>query len=158
MKKGFIVLLALVAFCLSASAQRQNVYYASFGVANRWHNSSSIHPGADLAVGFRNYNQGAAFSFSYGGEVLGYWVPDTGGNIIGLYAIPEIGLAIGPRNFKVFPHTGFMMGYGSDYNAFGTGIKSGLAFDIGDHATLDFSSYYTFNNAWTSALNFIWRF
>ena len=158
MKKFLFVIVAIVAFGLSASAQRQNVVYASIGVANRWLDIAAIHPGADATVGFRNYNRDAAFSFSYGAEVLGYWVPDGTSNIFGVYAIPEAGLAMGPRGFKVFPHTGFMMGYGSDFNTFGTGIKSGLGFDIGQHVTLDFSSYYTFNNAWTSALNFMWRF
>ena len=157
MKKFLFVVVALVAFGLSANAQRSNVTYASLGVTHRWL-SASTNAGPNVAIGFRNYNQNAAFSFTYGAELMGYWIPGGDSSLFGVYAIPQIGLAMGPRGFKVYPHSGFMMGYGSDWKTFGTGIKSGLAFDFGDHMTLDFSSYYTFNNAWTSALNFLWRF
>ncbi len=158
MKRFLLVLAALVAFGLSAGAQRQSVMYGSLGVAHRWGLTTSSNAGPNVALGFRNYNRDAIVSFTYGAELLGYWIPENAGNLFGVYAIPQLGVAIGPSGFKVYPHTGFMMGYGSDYNTFGTGIKSGLAFDFGSHITLDFSSYYTFNNAWTSALNFIWRF
>ena len=158
MKKFFVILAALVAFGISANAQRSNTVYASAGVINRF-GDAGLNPGAILAVGFRNYNPDSFVSFSYGAEAMGLWLPDGGANSFGFYGVPEIGVTIGSKNFKVFPHTGFMMGYGTDRpGAFGRGIKSGLGFDIGRHITLDFSSYYTFNTKWTSAVNFVYRF
>ena len=159
MKKFLIILASLTIFVVSASAQRENVTYLTGGVIHRWSDSDNFYPGANLAFGFRNYNPEAGVSFSYGAELLGYWVPDAAkNNTFGAYAIPEIGIALGPRGFIIVPHAGFMAGYSSDRGTFGTGGKAGLAFDFGSHITLDFSSYYIKGSSWISALNFIWRF
>lgn len=158
MKKFLVILAAIAAFSVSANAQRRLVSYVSLGPANKFVDVLKLHPGPAASIGFRDYNQDAIVSFTYGGEVFGYWIPDNGSNLFGAYAIPEIGVAIGPRGFKVYPHAGFMMGYGSDAKAFSTGTKSGLGFDFGDHVTLDFSGYYAFSQTWTTAVNFLFRF
>lgn len=160
MKKILLIVVATLALGFSASAQREFVPYASLGVSSRVDGffDNIAHPGAAVAVGFRNYNQNAFVSFTYGGEVYSNITPLSSGALFGVYAIPQIGVAIGPSIFKVHPYSGFMMGYNNEVNAFAIGLKSGLSFDISDHITLDFASYYPFVTTWTSAISFLWRF
>ena len=160
MKKILLVIAAALALSISASAQREFVPYASLGVSTRVNDffGSIAHPGAAIAVGFRNYNQDSFVSFTYGGEVYTNITPLSNGVMFGAYAIPQIGVTIGPRAFKVHPYVGSMMGYSNEINAFSIGIKDGFSLDISDHITLDFAAYYTFATTWTSAINFIWRF
>ena len=159
MKKIIIAILLCAAVTVSASAQRKYVPYVGAGVSGQIL-SSFTNVGGDFSVGFRNYNRRAFVSFGAGAEAMAYIVPnfDESGTAFGIYAIPELGLAIGPSGFKLYPHSGLMMGYASNSGKFGLGIKDGLALDFGRHFTLDFSGYYTFNDIWTLALNFIWRF
>ena len=166
MKKFFVIIAAALAFSLSASAQREFVPYANLGVTTRVNGffESFAHPGGDAAFGFRNYNQGAFVSFAYGAEAFATVTPMTDQTLFGAYAVPQIGVVIGPRNFKVYPHTGFMAGYNNELARFNVGFKDGLAFDFGDHITLDFSTYHFIGDSfvlydtWISAVNFIWRF
>ncbi len=166
MKKIFVIIAAALAFSLSASAQREFVPYVNLGVTTRINGffTSFAHPGGDLAVGFRNYNQDAFVSFAYGAEAFATITPVESGILYGAYAVPQIGVAIGPRNFKVYPHAGFMAGYNNELKRFNVGSKSGLAFDFGDHITLDLATYQFFGDSfrmldtWISAINFIWRF
>ena len=156
MKKLLIVFAAILAFCLSANAQRQYIDYATAGVI--MHVTDDLHPGIDLAYGFRNYNRNAIVSFAYGAEAMAYWLPSSTKSSVGIYAIPQIGVVIGPKNFKVYPHTGFMAGYSTYVGRFNTGSNVGLAFDFGKNATVDFSGYYIFGQAWSTTINFTWRF
>lgn len=161
MKKVLAVITLALALCMSANAQRESVKYASIGVTGRWLDKAFSDPGMGVAFGFRNYNQDAFVSFSYGAEAYGYWIPRySGGSMAyGAYAIPEVGVAIGPRIFKWHPHAGVMLGYGFEGSGFTLGWKSGSSFDIGNHLTLDFSTYKPFNyNPWTIAANLLWRF
>ena len=159
MKKIIVILTAILALSVCANAQRQSVTYLSGGVITRISDWTNLYPGATLAVGFRNYNQDAFVSFTYGAEAMAYWVPENGSNIFGAFAIPALGVAIGPRGFKFLPHAGFMAGYGSyGGSPFQIGSKFGVTFDIGNHISLDFSNYYTRINPWMSAINFIYRF
>ena len=159
MKKLIAIAALMLSIGVSAFAQRMNVPYVSAGVITHVASGNFNDVGGDVAFGFRNYNRQALVSFTYGGEVLGFVAPGINTSTsFGLYAIPEIGVAFGPSGFKFYPHTGFMMGYGSDSRKFGVGFKDGFAFDFGKHITLDFTTYYTFNQYWTCALNFIWRF
>ena len=156
--KKLLIVLALLCFAVSANAQRMNVQYGQAGVVLHVDDVYNLYPGLDLAYGFRNYNRNAFVSFAYGAEAFGYWLPSGPGRSIGLYGIPQIGVAIGPSNFKVYPHSGFMAGYSSSVGRFNTGSNGGLAFEFGKNVTLDFSAYYIFGHAWTTAVNFIWRF
>ena len=166
MKKFFVIIAAALAFSLTASAQREFVPYVNLGVTTRVNGffGSIAHPGGDLSVGFRNYNQDAFVSFAYGAEAFATVTPTNDKALFGAYAIPFIGVAIGPHGFKVFPHSGFMAGYNNELGRFNVGTKSGMAFDIGDHITLDLVNYqfigenWIFNTTWISAVNFIWRF
>jgi hypothetical protein len=160
MKKILLIIVATLALGISASAQREFVPYASLGVSSRVDGffDNIAHPGAAINIGFRNYNQDAFVSFSYGAEVFTNVTPLSSGALFGIYAIPQIGVAIGPSVFKVHPYSGFMMGYNNEINSFGIGLKNGLSFDISDHITLDFASYYPFTSTWISAIGFLWRF
>ena len=53
-----------------------------------------------------------------------------------------------------------MAGYNNERNAFNVGSKQGMAFDIGDHITVDVATYLpnTWVGTWVSAINFIYRF
>ena len=158
MKKLLLVISVLFAFCLSANAQRTSYDYATAGVIMHVNDVAENYPGIDLAYGFRNYNRNALVSFAYGAEAMGYWLPFGAKSSFGIYGIPQIGVVIGPKNFKVYPHTGFMAGYSTSVGRFNTGSKFGVAFDFGKNATIDFSGYYIFDKAWSSTINFIWRF
>ncbi|MBP5383261.1 MAG: hypothetical protein J6Y45_07915 [Bacteroidales bacterium] len=160
MKKILLVIAATLALSISAFAQREFVPYATLGVSSRVDGffDNIAHPGAVVAAGFRNYNQDAFVSFTYGAEVFTNITPLSEGVLFGAYAIPQIGVAIGPSVFKVHLYSGFMMGYNNEIKSMSIGLKNGLSFDISDHITLDFSTYYPFTATWISAINFIWRF
>ncbi len=160
MKKLFLILIAALAFSSGAFAQRHSTPYAGIGVASNFRSAEEGRTGPAVSVGFRNYNREAILSFGVGAEALFYYIPSSTRSTWGIFAIPEIGLAIGPDFFKVYPHTGFMLGYDSADNVFGWGGKEGIAFDFGRHFTVDFSTYvprYNFNEA-LFAVNFVWRF
>jgi len=161
MKKIVLVLVAVFAICVSASAQRRSVPYAGVGVITNF----NVKTGVGATFGFRNYNRNSFISLGLGGEAHGYFIPVSKNfpaphSQLGVFGIPEIGVAIGPDFFKVYPHTGLMFGYDSYYHGFHWGGKNGLAFDFGKHFTLDFSTYAPRYNyaAATYAVNFIWRF
>ncbi|MBO4567174.1 MAG: hypothetical protein J5695_08105 [Bacteroidales bacterium] len=158
MKKLLLILTALALFCISADAQRRNIDYATAGVILSVDDAAKLYPGIDLAYGFRNYNRSAFVSFAYGAEAYGYWLPSAGFSSMGIYGIPQIGVVIGPTNFKVYPHTGFMAGFSTTVGRFNTGSSNGVAFEFGKNATVDFCAYYIFGRAWTTAVNFTWRF
>lgn len=158
MKKLVLIVVVLAAFCISAEAQRKSVDYASAGVVVHVNDRYDKYPGIDLSYGFRNYNRKAFVSFAYGAEAFAYWLPSSGRSSVGIYGIPQIGVTIGPSDFKVYPHWGFMAGYSSSVGRFNTGSNGGIAFEFGKHASVDFSAYYIFGQAWTTAVNFIWRF
>lgn len=154
MKKLVVVLIAALLMSVSAFAQRQSVSYAGLSLVS----NLSDKTGAGVSFGMRNYNRQAFISFTYGGEAYAYIIPSN--MQYGAFAVPEIGVAIGPKGFKVFPHTGLMFGYDSGANGFHWGGKDGLAFDFGKSFTVDFSTYlprYSFD-AVTYAVSFIWRF
>ena len=160
MKKVFLILIAVLAFSGGAFAQRHNTPFVGIGMATNFRSAEEGKTGPALTVGFRNYNRHSFLSFAVGAEALGYYIPSSTQSAVGGFAIPEIGLAIGPDFFKVYPHSGFMLGYDSVDNAFGWGGKEGLAFEFGRHVTIDFSVYvpkYNFREA-LYAFNFIWRF
>lgn len=153
-------MIASLALSVGAFAQRYNVPYAGIGVATNFRSAEVGRTGPALTLGFRNYNRHSFISFAAGAEVLGYFIPSRATSTVGIFGIPEIGVAIGPSIFKVYPHTGFMLGYDSNVKAFGWGGKEGVAFEIGRHVTIDFSTYvpkFNFNEA-LYAVNFIWRF
>ncbi|MBR4827111.1 MAG: hypothetical protein IKZ91_04425 [Bacteroidales bacterium] len=156
--KKLLIILALFCFAISANAQRRNIDYVSAGVVLHVDDTYDLYPGIDLAYGFRNYNREAFVSFAYGAEGYAYWLPSGPGTSIGIYGIPQIGVVIGPSNFKIYPHWGLMAGYSSGIGRFNTGSNGGLAFDIGRNVSFDFSAYYIFGRAWTTSANFIWRF
>lgn len=157
MKKLVLVLIAAFAFSIGAYAQRESVPYVGIGVATNFRSAEEGRTGPALAIGLRNYNRDSFLSFTYGAEAFGYYIPSkTQQSTFGIFANPEIGLAIGPSIFKVFLHTGFMLGYDNATNidgekrGLGWGGKDGLAFDIGRFVTVDFSTYvprYNFNEA-----------
>lgn len=155
MKKIFVILVAIAAMCVSASAQkRASVPYAGISIVSNF----TDRTGAGVAGGVRNYNRNAFVSFGVGAEAYAYFVPSA--KQFGIFGIPEIGVAIGPKSFKVYPHTGLMFGYDTSTKGFQWGGKNGLAFDFGKNFTLDFSTYvpgYKFS-ATTYAIGFIWRF
>ncbi|MBO4670488.1 MAG: hypothetical protein J5640_01405 [Bacteroidales bacterium] len=154
MKKLLITLVAAFALCIGASAQRTTVPYA--GISINFNNANDV--GAGVVGGFRNYNRDKFLSVGVGAEAYTYFLPVA--KQFGVFAVPEIGLAIGPRGFKVYPHTGLMFGYDTYTEGFAWGGKNGLAFDFGKSFTLDFSTYtpnYTFR-AITYAIGMIWRF
>lgn len=161
MKKTILLLVAVFAICVGASAQRRSVPYAGVGVITNF----SDRTGVGATFGFRNYNMNSFISIGVGGEAHGFFIPASKNNPdsrrqLGVFGIPEIGVAIGPDFFKVYPHTGLMFGYDSYNSGFYWGGKNGLAFDFGKHVTLDFSTYaprYNYSAA-TYAVNFIWRF
>ena len=160
MRKIVLILVAVFAICVSASAQRRSVPYAGIGMISNF----SDRTGAGFTGGFRNYNPDSFVSVALGGEAHGYFVPTSKNNQnsinqFGVFGIPEIGVAIGPSFFKVYPHTALMFGYDSYNNGFYWGGKNGLAFDFGRHFTLDFSTYapkYNYSAA-TYAINLFWR-
>ena len=159
MKKLFLILIAALAFSSGAFAQRLSVPYAGIGVITNFRSAEEGRTGPAFTVGFRNYNRHAFLSVGVGAEAFGYVIPSQQ-TTMGVFGIPEIGLAIGPDFFKIYPHTGFMLGYDSVSNVFGWGGKNGLAFEFGRHVTIDFSTYvprYNFYEA-LYAVNFIWRF
>ena len=161
MKKIVLILVAIFAICVSASAQRRSVPYGGIGVISNFDDKT----GAGATVGFRNYNINSFVSVGLGGEAHGYFIPASKNHEntvdqFGVFGIPEIGVAIGPNFFKVYPHTALMFGYDSYNQGFYWGGKNGLAFDFGKHFTLDFSTYapkYNYS-AVTYAINFFWRF
>lgn len=153
MKKIVVVLIAVMALSLSASAQRRSVPYAGISIVS----DLAERTGAGVAVGFRNYNRNPLVSVGLGAEAYTYFIP---GQSFGIFGVPEIGVAIGPKAFKLYPHTGLMFGYDTSSNGFHWGGKDGLAFDFGKNFTLDFSTYlpgYRFSSA-TYAIGLIWRF
>jgi len=159
MKKLFLILIAVVAFSSGAFAQRHSTPYAGIGVTTNFRNAAEGRTGPAFTLGFRNYNRNSFISFAVGAEAFGYVIPSQQ-TTMGVFGIPEIGVAIGPSVFKVYPHSGFMLGYDSANKAFGWGGKEGLAFEFGRHVTIDFSTYvprYRFSEA-LYAVNFIWRF
>lgn len=157
MKKALLVLIAAFALSIGAYAQRQPACYIGVGVATNLRSATEGKTGPAVAVGFRNYNRDMFLSFGYGAELFGYYIPSKTKSAFGAFANPEIGLAIGPRIFKVYPHTGFMLGYDSaalnangEKQGFGWGGKDGIAFDFGRFLTIDFSAYvpkYQFREA-----------
>ena len=154
MKKLILVLVAAVAFCFSASAERTSVPYAGLCVTSNFADIT----GPGMVVGFRNYNRNSFISVGIGGEAYSYYIPSV--NQFGAFAVPEIGLAIGFKGFKLYPHTGLMAGYDTKNAGFSWGGKDGLAFDFGKNFTLDFSTYvpgYRFSAA-TYTVGLIWRF
>ena len=155
MKKLVIVLVAALALCVSANAQkRASVPYAGLSLVSNFGDKL----GAGASFGMRNYNRNALVSFGVGGEAYAYLLPSS--MQYGIFAVPELGVAIGPKGFKIYPHTGLMFGYDSESSGFHWGGKNGLAFDFGKHFTLDFSTYlprYNFLSA-TYAVGLIWRF
>ncbi len=168
MKKVLLVLIAALAFSCDAYAQRHTVAFLGIGVATNFRSAEEGKTGPALTVGFRNYNRDALISAGVGAEAFGDYIPSKTKSVFGAFAIPEIGLAIGPSFFKVYPHTGIMIGYDSAVThaesektgGFGWGGKDGIAFEFGRHVTLDFSAYvprYRFREA-LYAFNFIWRF
>ena len=150
-----IIALAALATATTASAQRRTTTYASLGALA---NFSASDFGVGVAVGFRNYNRAAFVSFAPSIELFGDFFPKD--KIFGAFVNPEIGVAIGPKGFKLFPHTGLMLGYDTQTKAFAWGGKSGFALDFGKHFTIDFSTYipkYQFS-ATTWGTNLVWRF
>lgn len=159
MKKAFLILITVLAFSSGAFAQRHSTPFAGIGVATNFRSAEVGRTGPALTAGFRNYNRLSFISLGLGAEAFGYVIPSQQ-TTVGAFAIPEIGVAIGPSVFKFYPHSGFMLGYDSANNSFGWGGKQGLAFEIGRHVTIDFSAYvprYNFHEA-LYAVNFIWRF
>ena len=168
--KKIITLICVAALALSfacdASSQevyvsakrktyRQTVTYASLGAMA---NLSATDFGVGVAVGFRNYNREAIVSFAPSIEAFADYFPVD--KKFGAFVVPEIGVAIGPKGFKFFPHTGLMLGYDNGTRKFAWGGKSGFAFDFGKHFTLDFSTYipsYNFREL-TWGANLVWRF
>lgn len=161
MKKIILLIIAVLAITVSASAQRRNVPYASLGGATKVDGlfSSVDHFGGDAAFGFRNYNQDAFVSFTYGAEAWAYVIP-ANKILWGAYAIPQIGVAIGPSGFKWHPYAGFMAGFNNEKNKFTYGSKQGMAFDILNHVTIDLATYFPnmWSGTWITAINFIYRF
>lgn len=160
MKKVLFVLIAAFALSTGAFAQRFNVPYAGIGAASNFRSAGEGMTGPTITAGFRNYNRHSFVSFTAGAEAFGYYIPSRTVTAIGGFAIPEIGVTIGPDFFKAYPHTGIMLGYDTAERVFGWGGKEGLAFEFGRHVTVDFSTYvprYDFHEA-LYAVNFIWRF
>lgn len=154
MKKIIVILIAVCALCLSASAQkRATVSYSGLSLVTNF----SDRTGLGATFGVRNYNREAFISFGFGGEAYGYIIPKA--KQCGIFAVPEVGVAIGPKGFKVYPHTGLMFGLDTYNSGFNWGGKNGLAFDFGKHFTLDFSTYVPNYNfvATTYAVGLIWR-
>ena len=155
MKKIFVILIAVCALSISASAQkRASVPYAGLSLVTNL--IDDYGPGASF--GIRNYNRNAFVSFGVGGEAFAYYIPVD--KQFGVFGVPEIGVAIGPKGFKLYPHTGLMFGYDSETAKFAWGGKDGLSFDFGKNFTLDFSTYlpnYNFLAA-TYAIGLIWKF
>ena len=156
MKKTILILVAALAMSVSAFAQRESVPYVGVGVISDFTNST----GASVSVGFRNYNRHAFISVGLGAEGFGFYIPTQHQTQLGIFGIPEIGLAIGPSGFKFYPHSGMMFGYNSYTKTVNWGGKNGVAFDIGRHFTVDFSTYAPNYNYYAAiyAVNFMWRF
>lgn len=167
MKKVLLVLVAVLAISAGAFAQRQSDPYVGIGLATNFRSAEEGKTGPAISAGFRNYNRGSFLSVGYGAELFGYYVPSKQASSFGAFANPEIGLAIGPSIFKVYLHTGFMLGYDTSVlnnlgnnGAFGWGGKNGVSFDFGRLITLDFSTYvprYKFADA-LYGVNLIVRF
>lgn len=156
MKKIIFLLIAAVALTVSASAQkRETVPYAGVSFLTNFEEF-----GGGASFGFRNYNRNAFISVGVGAEAFGYIIPAS--REWGAFAAPEIGVAIGPKWFKFYPHTGVMFGYTSQATGFGWGGKNGTAFDFGKCFTLDFSvmtpSYNFSEKNSTYAVSLIFRF
>lgn len=156
MKKIIVLLIAAVALTVSASAQkRETVPYAGVSFLTNFEEF-----GGGASFGFRNYNRNAFISVGVGAEAFGYIIPAS--REWGAFAAPEIGVAIGPKWFKFYPHTGVMFGYTSQATGFGWGGKNGTAFDFGKCFTLDFSvmtpSYNFSEKNSTYAVSLIFRF
>lgn len=156
MKKIIVLLIAAVALTVSASAQkRETVPYAGVSFLTTFEEF-----GGGASFGFRNYNRNAFVSVGVGAEAFGYIIPAS--REWGAFAAPEIGVAIGPKWFKFYPHTGVMFGYSSQATGFGWGGKNGTAFDFGKCFTLDFSvmtpSYNFSEKNSTYAVSLIFRF
>lgn len=149
-------MIAAVALTVSASAQkRETVPYAGVSFLTNFEEF-----GGGASFGFRNYNRNAFISVGVGAEAFGYIIPAS--REWGAFAAPEIGVAIGPKWFKFYPHTGVMFGYTSQATGFGWGGKNGTAFDFGKCFTLDFSvmtpSYNFSEKNSTYAVSLIFRF
>ena len=157
MKKFFTVAAAFLMVCFCASAQRGFYQYASAGITGI-DGDVFDNPGICAAYGTRNYNPDAFVSFVYGGELFGTFVPlrhiPKG---FALFAVPEIGMTLGPRGIKGFLHAGPMFGYNTVAHAVGMGGKSGVAIDIGEHIGLDVSGYFQ-KGIRIAACSVIWRF
>lgn len=155
MKKIIAIIALAIGLCISASAQRASVPYVSLGAV---YSMVDNNVGAGLAVGFRNYNRSKFLSVGLGAEAYTYYIPAVKG--VGAFVNPEIGLAIGPKGFKLYPHTGAMVGWDNITNSFAWGGKEGLALDFGKNFTLDFSTYVPKFNfvSPTFAINLTWRF
>ena len=160
MRKALLVLIAAFALSIGAYAQRQPACYIGVGVATNLRSATEGKTGPAVAVGFRNYNRNAFISVGVGAEAFGYIIPAS--REWGAFAAPEIGVAIGPKWFKFYPHTGVMFGYSSQATGFGWGGKNGTAFDFGKCFTLDFSvmtpSYNFSEKNSTYAVSLIFRF
>ena len=159
MKKLIAIAALMLSIGVSAFAQRMNVPYVSAGVITHVASGNFNDVGGDVAFGFRNYNRNSFISFGVGAEAFGYYIPSRTASALGAFAIPEIGVAIGPSVLQVYFHSGFMLGYDTMDKAFGWGGKEGVAFNVGRHVTIDFSTYvpkYNFHEA-LYAVNFIWR-
>ena len=159
--KKFIILIAVAVLALSVSdsafaqKKRQTVTYASLSALA---NASTQDWGVGLAVGLRNYNRNSFVSFAPSLEVFGDLFPKD--KVWGAFLVPELGCAIGPAGFKLYPHSGFILGYTNQTNKFAWGSKHGFGLDFGKHFSLDFSMYapefnYT-TRIWTSGIT--WRF
>lgn len=160
MKKALLLLIAALTLSVGAFAQRHTVPYAGIGVISNFKSAGEGMTGPALTVGFRNYNRNAFISVGVGAEAFGYYIPSKQVSTFGAFGIPEIGIAIGLDVFKVYLHSGFMLGYDNMNKAFGWGGKDGIAFEFGRHVTIDLSTYipkYRFREA-LYAVNFIWRF
>ena len=161
--KKIVLVIALAIVALSASVsvsakvegKRSSVSYVSLSALT---NLSASDWGVGAAFGFRNYNRNSFVSFAPSIEVFGEFFPND--KVFGAFVIPELGVAIGPAGFKLFPHTGFMLGYDNQTRKFAWGGKSGFSLDFGKHFTFDVSTYipkFDFK-AMTWGAGIVWRF
>lgn len=135
MKRIILILFAALAFSFCASAQRAVVPYVGLSAVSNFTDKT----GAGLSFGFRNYNRASFLTLGFSTEAFGYYYPTV--KNFAAYAIPELGLGIGPSSFKIYPHSGVMLGYESISSAFSWGVKGGLSLDVGRVVSIDASFY-----------------